>query len=108
MYNLRLTIQKFNLIKAMNLLVKSMDNEDAYYDWINIVPDQASDDDLISIASSVDDAVFREACHEFRRICHEYIDDGFFCGGYPGPFGLYGAKDDEEMDKRNREEDSNE
>lgn len=95
MYTLKLVIEKFEILKAMNLLVKSMNNEDAYERWIYTVPDQAGDDELMYIAADEDESIFREACQDFRRICHDYLDDGIFAGSYPGEVKLYGAKKDD-------------
>lgn len=95
MYNLKLVIEKYAILNAMNLLVKSMNNEDAYEAWVYTVPDEASDDDLMYIAADEDDTVYREACQVFRRICHNYLDDGIFVGCYPGKVELYGAKKDD-------------
>lgn len=96
MDKVKLSIDKFEILKAMNLIVKNMNNQDAYEEWIYTIPDQANDDDLMDIASDKDESVYREACHDFRRICANYLDDGLFLGSWPGATGLYGAKNDEE------------
>jgi hypothetical protein len=64
------------LMKAMHTVVCALNNEDAYYEWIEIVPDEASNDDLIDIAE--DDWLFMDACRTFRSIISEYVDDGFY------------------------------
>lgn len=103
MYNLKMAIEKFEILKAMNLLVKSMNNEDAYEAWVYTVPDEATDEDLMCIAADEDETVFREACQDFRRICHSYLDDGIFAGSYPGEVKLYGVKKDAPYEKEDNE-----
>ena len=103
MYTLKLVIEKFEILKAMNLLVKSMNNEDAYEEWVYTVPDEASDDDLMYIAADEDETVYLEACQVFRRICHNYLDDGIFAGCYPGEVKLYGAKKDDPYEEEDNE-----
>lgn len=88
---LKLALEKFEILKAMNLLVKSMNNEDAYDEWICTIPDQAGDEELMEIAADEDESVYCEACHDFRRICDRYLCDGIYVGGFPDSFQLYGA-----------------
>ena len=88
----KLMIEKFELLKAMNCIVRMMNDQGAYIDWIFTIPDEASEDELLDIALDEDEEVFREACELFREICHEYVDAGFFLGAFPGPSALYGAK----------------
>ena len=64
------------LMKAMHTIVCALNNEDAYYEWINLVPDEASNEDLEDIAQ--DDWLFKDACETFRRIMNEYADDEFY------------------------------
>ena len=92
----KLILQKFELLKAMNTIVKYMNDEDAYSRWILTVPDAADDDELMEIAGDEDDEIFGEACKEFRRIVNKYMPEGLFVGGYPNPGFVYGAIDDEE------------
>ena len=91
MNTLKLALAKFEILKAMNLLVKSMNDEDAYAEWICTIPDQADDEDLMEIAADEDESVYCEACHDFRRICNRYLCDGIYVGNIPGSFRLYGA-----------------
>lgn len=75
---------RFANLKAMNELIKSMNNEDAYFEWINLIPDQACDEDLLDIAQ--DQELFDDSVNLFIRLCEEYIEDGLFIGGI-----LYGG-----------------
>ena len=64
------------LMKAMHTIICALNNEDAYHEWITLVPDEASNDDLEDIAQ--DDWLFKDACETFRRIMSDYAHDGFF------------------------------
>lgn len=94
----KLMIEKFELLKAMNFIVRMMNDQGAYIDWIFTIPDEASEDELLDIALDEDEEVFREACELFREICHEYIDAGFFLGAFPGPSALYGENKEERQE----------
>ena len=67
---------RIKLISAMHEIMKSMNNEDAYMEWIYIVPDEPSEDDFRSIAESDEDMA---ECEEaFFRIIKRYGKDGLF------------------------------
>ena len=68
-------LERYKLMKAMNTIVRTMNNEDAYYEWINIVPDEADDNELMDIAQ--DDELFADSCNAFKSIMQAYGDDGF-------------------------------
>lgn len=68
----------FRALKYMNGLVLMMNNEEAYGEWIWIVPDEASDDDLLQIAE--DEESFKEVEQEFFRIAKIYGEDGLYIG----------------------------
>ena len=38
---------RYEIMKSMHTIICAMNNEDAYSSWIYIVPDEASDDDLM-------------------------------------------------------------
>lgn len=65
------------IVKYMNYLVVSMNNEDAYYEhWIHLVPDCADDEDFDEIAH--DDELYGEVCKLFRELMGLYGADGFY------------------------------
>ena len=68
--------ERYEIMKAMNSLIMALNNEDAYMEWIMTVPDEASDDDLMDIAT--DDELFAEACAAFKSAMQEYGGDGFY------------------------------
>ena len=43
---------RYEIMKSMHTIICAMNNEDAYSSWIYIVPDEASDDDLIHTCTS--------------------------------------------------------
>ena len=42
--------ERFSAVKAMNLLVLALNNENAQIRWSTIVPDEATDEDLLTIS----------------------------------------------------------
>ena len=73
-------LERYEAIKAMNTLVKCLNNEEAYYDrWIYVVPDEASDDELMEIASEdYQEDTFKEASILFLQLMNEYGSDGLY------------------------------
>ena len=68
--------ERFETLKSMNTIVKYMNDEDAYLEWIEIIPDGADDFELWSVAED-DDDTFAEAVLLFRKlICTKSIADG--------------------------------
>ena len=73
-------LERYEAIKAMNTLIKCLNNEEAYYgSWIYIVPDEASDDELMEIASEdYQEDTFKEASVLFLQLMNEYGPDGLY------------------------------
>lgn len=67
---------KADLISSMNCIVTNLNNEDAYSQWIYIVPDCADADDFQSIAE--DEELFVDAINSFKDIIHCYLKDGIY------------------------------
>lgn len=60
------------IVKAMNIIVKGLNNENAYYyDWIDIVPDEATDDDFKDIAEN--DEIMTDTLKRFKYIIAKYF-----------------------------------
>lgn len=74
---------RIELVKAMNTIITCINDEDAYMEWIYIVPDQATEDDFEFIAE--DDEEFEDAVRAFGIICKEYLGSGLYIDGdlYP-------------------------
>ena len=80
MLEIKAVQEKFEALKAMNLLVKSLNNEGAYYGiWTYVIPDEADDDELLDIAEN-DPESFEEAVKCFKNIMQKYPKDGFYFG----------------------------
>lgn len=63
-------MERFNAVKAMNLLVLALNNENAQIRWSVVVPDEATDEDLLTI--SQDDDLMNEVTKNFIRIMAAY------------------------------------
>ena len=64
-------------LKLMHEIMQSMNNEDAYYSWIMTgVPDGATEEDFIDIASDPDE--FADCKNLFDSLFTEYAPDGLF------------------------------
>ena len=71
--------ERYEAIKAMNFLVKNLNNEEAYYTaWIDVVPDEADDEELRDCAEDIE--IFKWAVDRFRFIMQKYAKDGFYLG----------------------------
>ena len=77
--------ERFSAIKAMNLLVLALNNENAQIRWSTVVPDEATDEDLLTI--SQDDDLMNEVTEDFIRIMSAYGWEGFCLGD-----GLFSAE----------------
>lgn len=58
--------QRAAVLASMDHVIRTANHEDAYETWILVVPDQADDDDFVSIAE--DDEEFEYACKTFVRL----------------------------------------
>ena len=66
---------QYNLLKAMNLIVSSMNHEEASYGaWLYIWPDGADDEEIREMSES---EYFDEVAAAFFRVCNRYGKDGF-------------------------------
>lgn len=57
---------RYRQIQAMHQLICLANNEELYATWVYYVPDEATDDDFISIATS--DESFNEAFKLFKKL----------------------------------------
>lgn len=77
--------ERFEALKSMNTIIKSMNDESAYTSWIYIIPDEADDDELREIAEE-DEESFRDACNLFAKLVKKYMKYGLYIEGE-----VYGA-----------------
>ena len=61
-------------LKAMDRLMRSMNNEEGFMAWICIFPDGASEYDYADIAE--DEEQFEECVLEFLSVMRRYMKDG--------------------------------
>ena len=63
-------------LKLMHNVMTSMNNEDAYFSWIYVCPDEPSEDDFIYIASNEDE--YKDCEGTFYRLFEKYAKDGLY------------------------------
>lgn len=68
--------ERFETLKSMNTIIKSMNDEGAYIAWIYIIPDGADDDELMEIAEE-DEESFEDAVHAFMEIMNKRLNRRF-------------------------------
>ena len=72
----RNTDLQYDLLKAMNLIVSSMNHEEAYYGaWLYTWPDEADDEEIREMAEG---DYFDEVAAAFFRVCNRYGKDGLY------------------------------
>lgn len=67
---------RLNNIKLMHNTMIDMNNENAYFAWIYIMPDEPMEDDFEWFAE--DEERYIELYTSFMRIFNRYIGDGLF------------------------------
>lgn len=67
--------ERLNAVQMMHEVMRSMNNENAYMDWIWTMPDEPSEYDFADFA---EESEFKELEDTFDRIYNRYIDDGLF------------------------------
>lgn len=72
---------KYELLQAMNTIISSLNNEEAYWKWTDIIPDGATEQDIKDIASDSDLEYMNVICKVFKIILDEYIEDGYYVDG---------------------------
>lgn len=77
--------ERFEALRSMNNIIKSMNDESAYTAWIYVIPDEADDDELQEIAEE-DEESFKEACNLFAYLVKKYMKYGMYIDGE-----VYGA-----------------
>ena len=72
-------MKKYEVLKGMNNIMQAMNDEDAYMEWIVIIPDGATDADIQECAE--DEEIFNNAVNAFTRIFRTYSKYGLFVDG---------------------------
>ena len=68
-----------NALKSMHDIIVRMNNGNAYFSWINVVPDCPCDEDFEYIAS--DKELLQDVVDLFRKLVDRYGKDGIIIGG---------------------------
>lgn len=77
----RAVIERFELLKAMNTIIKFCNDEGVYESWIYVIPDQCEDEELLEIAEDFPES-YQDACSLFRSLAKgDYFQDGGFYVG---------------------------
>lgn len=63
------------ILNHINEIVRNMNHEGAWDEWINVFPDEATEDDFIDIAGN--DGIYEDAIEKFFDVCEEYRRWGF-------------------------------
>lgn len=77
--NIKTKKERVAYLKAMNLLITGINDENAYMRWIYLVPDGADDDDFEFIAE--DNEMYADCCKLFRELIKAYGNSGFVTTG---------------------------
>lgn len=62
--------ERTTLLRNMNYQVKLIEDENAYMEWINYIPDEPDEEDFLEIAEDFED--FHSACVLFCKIITKY------------------------------------
>lgn len=81
--------RKLEALKSMHNIVCLFNDEEAYMRWINLVPDEATEEDLREIAEYEGDDADKDEFYDeivklFFRLCKDYGEEsGLFFQNYP-------------------------
>ena len=62
--------ERTTLLRNMNYQVKLIEDENAYMEWINHIPDEPDEEDFLEIAEDLED--FHSACILFCKLITKY------------------------------------
>ena len=62
--------QRVCILRSMDYIIRTMQHENAYEEWILVVPDEADEQDFEEIAQ--DDEGWSETCSWFRTLVKRY------------------------------------
>ena len=71
------TLGRYTLLNSMHTIVQLMNDEGAYFKWIDIIPDCASPEELMDCAES--DEILADAIHLFHKLVHLYAERSGYC-----------------------------
>lgn len=68
--------ERIEALKGMHTLMMHMNDEEAYYSWINWFPDEPQEEDFVDTAK--DNELFSDIVNAFERITKSFICDGYY------------------------------
>ena len=74
-------LEKYFLLEAMNTIIKSMNDVGAYMEWIYIVPDQATREELEYMCKDENKDLYKEAVELFNELIKQYSKSGYYVDG---------------------------
>ena len=83
----RKEMERLNAIIAMDIMVRNMNNESAYFTWIYLIPDCADEYDFIDFArndeGTEENKLFDEAVELFKELWRNYAAErkGLYIAG---------------------------
>lgn len=77
---IKLVRKNVELLKAMQVIIEAMNDEEAYFTWITWwIPDAPTPEDFEDCAA--DEEHMQQQCEIFRHLIRRYGREGFFTGG---------------------------
>ena len=70
--------ERADFVRSMNNIIIHLNDEDAYMNWIQVVPDGATQDDFESIAD--DEELFDDVVYLFKDLMERYMKNGIYVG----------------------------
>lgn len=80
-------MERLNVIIAMNIMIRKIDDDRAYMAWISVVPNVATEWDFIDLAKNdegtTENALFNEAVALFKELWKNYAAEknGLYIAG---------------------------
>ena len=70
--------ERADFVRSMNNIIIHLNDEDAYMNWIQVVPDGADEEDFKAIAD--DEDLFDETIYLFKDLMGRYMKNGIYIG----------------------------
>lgn len=70
--------ERADFVRSMNNIMTHMNDENAYIEWIAVVPDGADEDDFKAIAD--DEELFDGVVYLFKDLMERYMKNGIYIG----------------------------
>lgn len=70
--------ERADFVRSINNIMTHMNDENAYMEWIQVVPDGATQEDFEAIAD--DEDLFDETVYLFKDLMERYMKNGIYIG----------------------------